>query len=240
MKTAISMPDDLYQAVIDYACGKKFSTTVCNLIRLALPVEGNVVPYNNESVIPLNESQIHSMFVEIENAVILNKDKIQEVFHQVMELQNREKYTNQDLVNIDERVRHLEANLVVLATRMTNPQSLEVKTTHSSNPQFQSPDFLSSKEECSQSIKKEDLKSSEKSITKVQTEVVLDEKKILTEEMRLTGKEKIEILRKNGKTYADISKLTGIGESMLKKLGNGYSVKMVPKRGFDILIRAVT
>jgi hypothetical protein len=49
MKTAISMPDELYNAVKEYAGDKPFSTTICELIRKAL--YGEVIP-NHTAVIP--------------------------------------------------------------------------------------------------------------------------------------------------------------------------------------------
>ncbi|ABD40747.1 hypothetical protein Mhun_0997 [Methanospirillum hungatei JF-1] len=49
MKTAISMPDELYNAVKEYTGDKPFSTTICELIRKAL--YGEVIP-NHTAVIP--------------------------------------------------------------------------------------------------------------------------------------------------------------------------------------------
>ncbi len=284
MKTAISMPDDLYRAVIDYADGKKFSTTVCNLIRLALEQGKKVVLPIHTEVIPPDVSAILSRITEIESAVNQNKESIQGALHQIVEIQSREKYAVNDLDKFDERFQSLESNLSFTTSQMTNLQGWEVNSMKNYEALLQRVDDLTSKEsaisralphlgdiiteidainvrlsrlegkapgKCSLDALADEAKDAEdrinvelitnavsmpdQSMAEVKPEVILDEKITLTEEMRLALKEKIDALRKNGKTYAEISLLTGIGESPLKKLGNGYPVKLVSKRGYDIL-----
>lgn len=59
IKTAISMPDDLYQAVKDHAGDRPFSTTMCDLIRAALGLE--VIPVSSG----ITENSIYEQLREL-------------------------------------------------------------------------------------------------------------------------------------------------------------------------------
>ncbi|WP_319578884.1 hypothetical protein [uncultured Methanospirillum sp.] len=289
MKTAISMPDDLYQAVIEYASGKKFSTTVCNLLRIALHHDEEVIPVNHTEVIPSNVADLRSKIVDIETTTRKNNEDIQGAWCQIEDLQSREKTTSVLVNNFDERFKHIEEDLSLVTNQIKIIHSQEISMADSFDSLLHRVDDLSRKDaainlalpqlkdiiieidainvrlsmlegvapgRCSLDVlagkamaAKGRINSElipnatnvdERGTTKVQPEVIPEEKIILTEEMRHDVKEKISALRKIGKTYADISRLTGIGESMLKKLGNGYSVKMVSKCGYGILTEVVT
>jgi len=59
MKTAISMPDELYLAVKEYAGDKPFSTSVCELIRKAL--YGEVIPSHTEVIPSISPGELEEI-----------------------------------------------------------------------------------------------------------------------------------------------------------------------------------
>lgn len=69
IKTASNILDHLYQAVIEHVAGKKFSTTVCDLIRQALygnHDNGEVIPKVSLSI----TSEFSSMLQELTNRIV--------------------------------------------------------------------------------------------------------------------------------------------------------------------------
>ena len=56
IKTAISMPEDLYQTVRDYAGDRPFSTTMCDLVRQGLGVR--VIPGKTSGMMPVFNDEI--------------------------------------------------------------------------------------------------------------------------------------------------------------------------------------
>jgi len=76
-KTAISMPEDLYNAVLEYAGDKPFSTTVCDLLRISLAgVTPVVIPSINKVILSQEEmddirKRLSSLEVWKESVVVI-------------------------------------------------------------------------------------------------------------------------------------------------------------------------
>ncbi|PWR73349.1 hypothetical protein DLD82_10810 [Methanospirillum stamsii] len=124
------MPDELYQAVIAYAGGKKFSTTVCELVRRGLnPDQPKVQPEYNQSMNLVHPKVIPDEWLQqVRQEISKLKESNRFFAEKVVRLEQIAKEDCDDISEFKNLFRQWELNYSYQASQIEGLQGREVKT----------------------------------------------------------------------------------------------------------------
>lgn len=129
MKTAISIPDELYQKVISYANGRKFSTTVSELIRRGLSAEGiGVLPEYDQSMTRSITKVIPPEWIAgIESDIADLRNRLESMSETITLNENNANFSAQQIAYIQSREIKREREIQALQTKIEKIEHVQAQ-----------------------------------------------------------------------------------------------------------------